>query len=130
MKKIVYTLLSVAFISVSAQVNSSPSIVTGIQLEIASPQMTTTDIFNYLNTNLGLSATQKPTVKTAVDQASAEVTKLNADATKSATEVAAAKTNIVNALIKKLSSGILTGAQSTKLSGLTSTLTSMFSQLK
>ncbi len=128
MKKIIYTLLSVALITISSEVNSSTA-PNDIQLEIVTPQVSTTDIFNYLNTNLGLSATQKPTVKTAVDQAGAEVAKLNSDATKSATEVATAKTSIVNALIKKLSSGILTSAQSKKLSGLTSTLTTMFSQL-
>lgn len=129
MKKITYTLLSIAFITVSAEVNSY-TVPLGIQSEITSPQISTTDIFTYLNTNLGLSATQKPTVKKMVDEAGAEIIKLQADATKSAADVTTTKTSIVNALIKKLSSGILTSAQSAKLSGLTSQLTAMFSQLK
>lgn len=129
MKKISYTLLSIALFTFTAQsndvrINKQPT------LEILAPEMSTTDIFNYLNTNLGLTAAQKPAVKTAVDEAGSEITKLNASTTKSASEIATAKTSIVNGLIKKLSGGILSSAQSAKLSGLSSQLSSMFSQLK
>jgi len=129
MKKATYTLLAAILLTTTMEVNSATLKFSDVD-KIQSSQISTTDIFNYLNTNLGLSATQKPAVKTAVDEAGAEVTKLNASATKSATEIATAKTNIVNELIKKLSGGILSSAQSTKLSGLSSQLTSMFSQLK
>jgi len=129
MKKLTYTLLAAILLTTTLEVNSTTLKFSGVD-KIQSVQISTTDIFNYLNTNLGLSATQKPAVKTAVDEAGAEVTKLNASTTKSATEIATAKTNIVNGLIKKLSGGILSSAQSTKLSGLSSQLTSMFSQLK
>lgn len=129
MKKTTYTILFIALFTFTAQsndvrINKQPT------LEILAPSMSTTDIFNYLNTNLGLTSAQKPAVKTAVDEAGSEVTKLNASTTKSASEIATAKTSIVNGLIKKLSGGILSGTQSSKLSGLTSQLTSMFSQLK
>jgi hypothetical protein len=128
MKKIIYSLLTIALFSSSYEINSAT--LKNQPAEIAAAQMSTTDIFNYLNTNLGLSTTQKAVVKKAVDEAGAETTKLNTQTSKSAAEVTTAKTSIVNALVKKLSSGILTEAQSKKLAGLTSTLTTMFSQLK
>lgn len=128
MKKITYTLIACALFTFGSQ-NNGALAENQSNMVVLSPQISTTDIFNYLNTNLGLSATQKPTVKSAVEEAGAEVTKLNTS-TLPATEIAAAKTNIVNALVKKLSGGILSSTQATKLSGLTSKLTSMFSQLK
>lgn len=130
MKKIIYTLLSIALVlsTTSAVPNSNNKV--NIETEVVSPQMSTTEIFNYLNTNLGLSATQKPVVQKAVDEAGAETTKVNADTSKTAAEASTAKTGIVNNLVKKLSSGALNAIQTKKLSGLTGQLTTMFSQLK
>lgn len=130
MKKIMYTLLSIALVLSTSSAVPNVKAHIQIQAEVVSPQMSTTEIFNYLNTNLGLSATQKPVVQKAVDEAGAETKKVNADTTKSATEATTAKTGIVNTLIKKLSSGVLNAAQTKKLSGLTGQLTTMFSQLK
>jgi hypothetical protein len=130
MKKVIYTLLTIALFTSTQDITSAS--LSNQPTAFASTQMSTTEIFNYLSTNLGLTATQKPIVKKAVDEAAIETTKLNADSTstKSATEVQTAKTSIVNTLVKKLSSGILTEAQSKKLTGLTGTLTTMFAQLK
>ncbi|MGN6645141.1 MAG: hypothetical protein ACTHJT_01320 [Cytophaga sp.] len=75
-----------------------------------------------------MSATQKLAVKTAVDEAGNEFLKLKSS-TKSTAEIASAKTSIVNALIKKLSSSVLNSTQSTKLSSLSGELTSLFSKL-
>lgn len=129
MKKMIYTLLTVAFVTASYEINSAP--LNNQPTELVSTQMSTTEIFNYLNTNLGLTTAQKPVVKKAIDEAGTETTKLNTDASKSATEIKTAKASIVNTLISKLSSGgILNAAQSKKLAGLTSQLTAMFAQLK
>lgn len=130
MKKIIYSLLSIALVlSTTSFVPCYKNNAT-IKTEVASPQMSTTEIFNYLNTNLGLSAAQKPVVQKAVDEAGAETAKLNADASKTAAQVSAGKTSIVNNLVKKLSGGVLNAIQTKKLSGLTSQLTAMFAQLK
>ena len=126
MKKVTYALLTAMALIVSLKVNS-----TGLNIvpySVVSPETTTTDILNYLTTNLGLSATQKPAVKTAVDEAGSEFLKLKSS-TKSAAEITSAKTSIVNGLIKKLSSGVLNSTQSTKLSSLSGELTSLFSKL-
>jgi hypothetical protein len=128
MKKIIYPLLTIALFTSSYKINSAT--LENQPTEIVSTQMSSTDIFNYLNTNLGLTTTQKPVVKKAVDEAGAETTKLNADSSKSAEEIKIAKASIVNTLVKKLSSSVLSEAQSKKLSGLTGTLTTMFAQLK
>ncbi|WP_018342540.1 hypothetical protein [Cytophaga aurantiaca] len=128
MKKVIYSLLTVALFTFTTETNSAS--LSSYPSGIVATQMSTTEIFNYLNTNLGLTSTQKPVVKKAVDEAGTETTKLNADSTKSADEVKTAKTSIVNGLVKKLSSGILSDAQSKKLTGLTGQLTTMFAQLK
>jgi|GEM_PF-1756258 len=132
MKKVTYTLLTIALFTVTSSINSAPVHVHPT-FKVVSPQVTVTDIYDFLSKNLGLTTTQKPAVKTAVDEAGAEITKLNASSTSSSTtastEVAAAKTSIVNNLVKKLS-GMLNSSQSSKLSTLTGELTTMFSQLK
>lgn len=125
MKKVTYALLT-AMALISLEVNSTS--LNSAPYSIVSTETTTTDILNYLTTNLGLSATQKPAVKTAVDEAGSEFLKLKSS-TKSAAEVTSAKTSIVNGLIKKLSSGVLNSTQSTKLSSLSGELTSLFSKL-
>ncbi|HSY60668.1 MAG TPA: hypothetical protein VK796_02280 [Cytophaga sp.] len=128
MKKVIYTLLTIALFTSTHEINSAS--LSDQPTEFVSTQMSATEIYNYLNTNLGLTATQKPVVKTAVDEAAVETTKLNADTSKSTQEVTTAKTSIVNTLLKKLSSGVLSEAQSKKLTSLTGTLTTMFAQLK
>ena len=130
MKNIIYTLFSIAFVLGTSSAVPNTTNKVNIQTEVVSPQISTTDIFNYLNTNLGLTTTQKPVVKKAIDEAGLETTKLNVDSSKSAAEITTLKTSIVNTLIKKLSSGILSGVQSNKLTGLAGTLTTMFAQLK
>lgn len=126
MKKVTYALLA-ALVLISLEVNST-SLNDSAPYSVISSETTTTDILNYLTTNLGLSATQKPAVKTAVDEAGNEFLKLKSS-TKSTAEIASAKTSIVNALIKKLSSSVLNSTQSTKLSSLSGELTSLFSKL-
>jgi hypothetical protein len=128
MKKVIYTLLTIALFTSTHEITSAS--LSEQPTEFVSTQMSATEIFNYLNTNLGLTATQKPVVKTAVDEAAVETTKLNADTSKSTQEVTTAKTSIVNTLVKKISSGLLSEAQSKKLTSLTGTLTTMFAQLK
>lgn len=130
MKKIIYTLFSIAIVLVTSSAVPNATFKVNIQTEVVSPQMSTTEIFDYLNTNLGLTSTQKSVVKKAVDETGVETTKLNADSSKSAAEVTTAKTSLVNILVKKLSSGVLSEVQSKKLAGLTGTLTTMFAQLK
>jgi len=131
MKKIIYALSTLGLVlTISSAVPNHGISNVNIKSNLISPQVSATDIYNLLNTNLGLTTTQKPVVKKAVDEAAAETTKLNLETSKSAAEVSTAKTSIVNSLIKKLSSGILTSAQSTKLAGMTSTLTKMFGELK
>ena len=130
MKKIIYTLFSIAIVLVTSSAVPNATFKVNIQTEVVSPQMSTTEIFDYLNTNLGLTSTQKSVVKKVVDETGVETTKLNADSSKSAAEVTTAKTSLVNILVKKLSSGVLSEVQSKKLAGLTGTLTTMFAQLK
>lgn len=131
MKKIIYALLTLALVlTISSAVPNHGSSNENVKAKLISPQVSVTDIYNLLNTNLGLTTTQKPVVKKVIDEAAAETTKLNAETSISAAEVSIAKSSIVNSLIKKLSSDILTSAQSTKLAGLSSTLTKMFGELK
>jgi len=128
MKKVIYTLLTLALCTFTSEINSASLI--NQPTTILSTQTTTTDIFNFLVQNLGLSMTQKPEVKKLVDEAGALTTKLNTDTSKSSSEIATAKTDIVNALIKELSTKVLKGTQVSKLTSMTTQLTTMFSALK
>ncbi len=78
MKKVTYALLT-AMALISLEVNSTS--LNSAPYSIVSTETTTTDILNYLTTNLGLSATQKPAVKTAVDEAGSEFLKLKSSTT-------------------------------------------------
>jgi hypothetical protein len=128
MKKIAVAFMTLSVLAVTTEVNSSTLICNPV--ELMQPQTSVLDIYNYLETNLGLSMTQKPEVKKLVDEAGALTTKLNTDTSKSSSEIATAKTGIVNALIKELSTKVLKGTQVSKLTGITTQLTSMFSALK
>jgi hypothetical protein len=128
MKKVIYTLLTLALCTFTCEINSAP--LTNQPTTILSSQTTTTDIFNFLVQNLGLTTTQKPAVKQLVDEAGVLTTKLNSETAMTAAEKSTAKTGIVNDLIKKLGEGVLKSAQTTKLGTLATQLTTMFSALK
>jgi len=130
MKKILYSLVAVSFLSLSAHSTGINEIMnTSVHFEVLAPQVTTTDIFNYLKTNLNLTSAQQPTVQQAVTDAGTEFTKLNKSSDTGLTKDA--KTTVFNEFIKKITSGsLLSSAQSTKLTSLAPNLQTMFSQLK
>lgn len=128
MKKIAIALMTLSVLTISTVVNSATE--TKMPIELVQPNTTITDIYNFLDKSLALTATQKPAVKKLVDEAGVQTTKLNADATKTDAEKATAKTNIVNNLIKQLGNGILKSTQTTKLGSIANQLVVMFSQLK
>ncbi|MBC7450317.1 MAG: hypothetical protein H7259_02395 [Cytophagales bacterium] len=126
MKKVMYTLMAFSMIAVSAPaVNADEQ--TNYPSYVLSPQMSTTDIFNYVKSNLGLTPAQEPEVKTAVDETGGQFANLSKTASSTVTKEAEKK--LMTEFTKKISS-LLTGAQSTKLTGISSTLLGMFSQLK
>ena len=128
MKKIAIALMTLSVLTISLEVNSSTE--TKLPIELEQPNTTITDIYNFLDKSVGLTAAQKPAVKKLVDEAGVQTTKLNADATKTDAEKATAKTNIVNNLIKQLGNGITKSTQTTKLGSIANQLVVMFSQLK
>lgn len=128
MKKIAVVFMTLSIFATTTEVNSATSICNPV--ELMQPQTSVTDIYNFLVQSLGLSTTQKPVVKKLVDEAGVLTTKLNSDTSMTEAEKSTAKTGIVNDLIKKLGDGVLKSAQKTKLGGLATQLTTMFSALK
>jgi len=130
MKKILYSLVAVSVLSVSANATDIATTNNMVPSAVLAPQVTTTDIFNYLKSNLGLTTAQQPTVQSAVNEAGgkfSELFKTTSPGIKKDVEKA-----ILDEFTKKLggAGGILTSAQSTKLTSLLPNLQTMFSQLK
>ena len=130
MKKILYSLVAVSVLSVSANANDIAGTNKVVPSTVLVPQVSTTDIFNYLKTNLNLTSAQQPAVQSAVNETGgkfSELFKTSSPGIKKEAEKA-----ILDEFTKKLggTGGILTSAQSTKLTSLVPNLQTMFSQLK